>query len=383
MDVNNGEETSQVNIVVGVFPELGNAFTFWNSNTHQIELVQFDSNVMPVCDAVFNENGFALLTNVYQENSYSTSRIYYYSVPDSVETFPDEFLDNVQAYDIYAVPAYRPEKLMYNRLTKLWTLFYRHQSANNTEVIISYTASSLSDLKDGVRSVLSDTQGVAVNLLQYNQYGFFSFGNNKVMLSASPKNIYDLLSYLNYTTKQQQDELNRYKTIVDNLGATVSDIESDYVSKTRTINNKALSADITLSASDVGALGATDTADRATADASGNNIVNTYATKTDVTNVSTSVTNETSKKIVARFTAGQISQDFKLTPNRIWWIGKYICDCFQALQNSDTSTFATALDQLQGMLWLANLSGQDMIPSSNLPIKPQTSYDETSGNGVN
>lgn len=59
---------------------------------------------------------------------------------------------------------------------------------------------------------------------------------------------------------------------------------SGYVPTTRKVNNKALSADITLSASDVGALATSGTAVKATADASGNNIVNTYATKAELTN---------------------------------------------------------------------------------------------------
>ena len=64
----------------------------------------------------------------------------------------------------------------------------------------------------------------------------------------------------------------------DALGGTVT----GFVPNTRTVNGKALSADITLSASDVGALAVSGTAVKATADASGNNIVNTYATKDEV-----------------------------------------------------------------------------------------------------
>ena len=59
---------------------------------------------------------------------------------------------------------------------------------------------------------------------------------------------------------------------------------SGYVPTSRTVNGKALTGNITLSASDVGALASGGTAAKATADASGNNIVNTYATKTEVTN---------------------------------------------------------------------------------------------------
>ena len=55
-----------------------------------------------------------------------------------------------------------------------------------------------------------------------------------------------------------------------------------YVPTTRKVNNKALSSDITLSASDVGALAADGTAVKATADASGNNIASTYATKAEI-----------------------------------------------------------------------------------------------------
>ena len=55
-----------------------------------------------------------------------------------------------------------------------------------------------------------------------------------------------------------------------------------YVPTTRKVNNKALSADISLTYSDVGALAANGTAAKATADASGNNIVSTYATKAEI-----------------------------------------------------------------------------------------------------
>ena len=55
-----------------------------------------------------------------------------------------------------------------------------------------------------------------------------------------------------------------------------------YVPTTRKVNNKALSADISLTYSDVGALAANGTAEKATADASGNNIASTYATKAEI-----------------------------------------------------------------------------------------------------
>ena len=57
---------------------------------------------------------------------------------------------------------------------------------------------------------------------------------------------------------------------------------ADYVPTSRKINNKSLTGHITLSASDVGALASDGTAAKATADASGNNIVNTYATKAEI-----------------------------------------------------------------------------------------------------
>ena len=57
---------------------------------------------------------------------------------------------------------------------------------------------------------------------------------------------------------------------------------SGYVPTTRTVNGKALSANITLAASDVGALASGGTAVKATSDANGNNIANTYETKTNV-----------------------------------------------------------------------------------------------------
>ena len=55
-----------------------------------------------------------------------------------------------------------------------------------------------------------------------------------------------------------------------------------YVPTSRKINNKALTGDITLSASDVGALATDGTAAKATADASGNVITTTYATKAEI-----------------------------------------------------------------------------------------------------
>lgn len=57
---------------------------------------------------------------------------------------------------------------------------------------------------------------------------------------------------------------------------------SGFVPTTRKVNNKALSADISLTYSDVGALAANGTAAKATADASGNNIASTYATKAEI-----------------------------------------------------------------------------------------------------
>ena len=57
---------------------------------------------------------------------------------------------------------------------------------------------------------------------------------------------------------------------------------SGFVPTTRKVNNKALSADISLTYSDVGALAANGTAVKATADASGNNIASTYATKAEI-----------------------------------------------------------------------------------------------------
>lgn len=53
---------------------------------------------------------------------------------------------------------------------------------------------------------------------------------------------------------------------------------SGYVPTSRKVNNKALTGDIALSAADVGAVSTTGTAARATADANGANIANTYAT---------------------------------------------------------------------------------------------------------
>lgn len=72
------------------------------------------------------------------------------------------------------------------------------------------------------------------------------------------------------------------KPLTSNVTLSASDVNA--VPTARKVNNKALSADITLSAADVGALPAGGTAVKATADANGNNIVNTYATKTELTN---------------------------------------------------------------------------------------------------
>ena len=57
---------------------------------------------------------------------------------------------------------------------------------------------------------------------------------------------------------------------------------SGYVPTSRTINGKALTGNITLSASDVGALASGATASKATSDANGNNIATTYATKAEI-----------------------------------------------------------------------------------------------------
>lgn len=57
---------------------------------------------------------------------------------------------------------------------------------------------------------------------------------------------------------------------------------SGYVPTFRTVNGKVLTNDITLTASDVGALAVDATAAKATADADGNNIALTYATKTEI-----------------------------------------------------------------------------------------------------
>ena len=72
------------------------------------------------------------------------------------------------------------------------------------------------------------------------------------------------------------------KPLSSNVTLTAADVSA--VPTTRTVNGKALSSDISLTASDVGALATGGTAAKATADASGNNIVNTYATKTELTN---------------------------------------------------------------------------------------------------
>lgn len=69
----------------------------------------------------------------------------------------------------------------------------------------------------------------------------------------------------------------------EKIGTTEVDL-SGYVPTTRTVNNKQLNTNITLTAGDVGALPADGTAVKATADANGNNIANTYATQTALTN---------------------------------------------------------------------------------------------------
>ena len=57
---------------------------------------------------------------------------------------------------------------------------------------------------------------------------------------------------------------------------------TDYVPSSRTINNKSLAENISLTASDIGALSLTGTAAKATADAEGNEISSTYAKLSDV-----------------------------------------------------------------------------------------------------
>ena len=57
---------------------------------------------------------------------------------------------------------------------------------------------------------------------------------------------------------------------------------SGYVPTSRTVNGKALSSNISLTYSDVGALASDGTAAKATADASGNTITTTYATKAEI-----------------------------------------------------------------------------------------------------
>ena len=57
---------------------------------------------------------------------------------------------------------------------------------------------------------------------------------------------------------------------------------SGYVPTNRKVNNKALTSDISLTYSDVGALASDGTAAKATADASGNTITTTYATKAEI-----------------------------------------------------------------------------------------------------
>ena len=72
------------------------------------------------------------------------------------------------------------------------------------------------------------------------------------------------------------------KPLSSNVTLAAADVGA--VPTSRTVNGKALSSDISLTASDVGALASGGTAAKATADASGNNIVNTYATKAELTN---------------------------------------------------------------------------------------------------
>lgn len=71
------------------------------------------------------------------------------------------------------------------------------------------------------------------------------------------------------------------KPLSSNVTLTAADVSA--VPTTRTVNGKALSSDISLTASDVGALATNGTAAKATADASGNVITDTYATKSALT----------------------------------------------------------------------------------------------------
>lgn len=72
------------------------------------------------------------------------------------------------------------------------------------------------------------------------------------------------------------------KPLTSNITLTAADVSA--VPTTRTVNGKQLNNNITLSAADVGALPAGGTAVRATADANGKDIANTYATNEALTN---------------------------------------------------------------------------------------------------
>lgn len=99
------------------------------------------------------------------------------------------------------------------------------------------------------------------------------------------------LGYLDGVTSNIQTQLNGKQASGDY--ALKSDIPTNYVPTTRTVNGKALSANISLTASDVGALASNgkavsatsaDSATKATQDASGNVITSTYATKSSISN---------------------------------------------------------------------------------------------------
>ena len=98
-----------------------------------------------------------------------------------------------------------------------------------------------------------------------------------------------------------EGDVSALQTRAGNIESDVAGLESTkadktslsgYVPTSRKVNNKALSADITLTASDVGALptsGNAVSATKATQDGAGNVITATYATKTEVSNAVSSV----------------------------------------------------------------------------------------------
>jgi len=123
---------------------------------------------------------------------------------------------------------------------------------------------------------------------------------NKTISDLADRHDSEMTAIENRATDLESD-VSALQTRAGNIESDVAGLESTkadksslsgYVPTSRKVNNKALSADITLTASDVGALptsGNAVSATKATQDGAGNVITATYATKTEVSNAVSSV----------------------------------------------------------------------------------------------